>query len=84
MNPTWNFVIISLSDAALNELLGDEDSDQPLGLVQFMIKREIEGEDIFVTKVQLQQVSRDEKLAIASILSDWQQMPVQEGDIVFK
>lgn len=68
----------------MNELLGDEDSDQPLGLVQFMIKREIEGEDIFVTKVQLQQVSRDEKLAIASILSDWQQMPVQEGDIVFK
>jgi hypothetical protein len=84
VNATWNFVIIALSDAALNELLGDEDSDQPLGLVEFMVKREIEGEDTFVTKVQLQKVRRDEKLAIASILSDWQQMDVEEGDIVFK
>ncbi len=84
VNDTWKFVIIALSDAALNELLGVDKSDRPLGLVEFMVRREIAGKDTFVTKVQLQQVRREKKLAIASILTDWQQMDVKKGDIVFK
>lgn len=83
VNDTWNFVILALSDTALTEILG-ENLDQAPGAVEFMIKRDIDGQETFVTKVRLQQVRRDEKLAIASILGDWQQMNVEEGDIVFK
>ncbi len=83
VNETWNFVIISLTDAALREILGDDLQGQP-GAVEFMIKRN-EGEDeLFITKVKLQQVSRENKLAIAAIMSDWQQTGVEQGDIVFK
>jgi chromosome segregation ATPase len=83
VDDTWNFVILALNDATLVELLG-ENLDQAPGAVEYMIKRDIAGEETFVTKVKLQQVRRDKKLAIASIMSDWQQMGVQEGDVVFR
>ncbi|MBT3296806.1 MAG: hypothetical protein HN919_21350 [Verrucomicrobia bacterium] len=83
VNPTWNFVILALNGPALKELLG-ENMDQAPPAVEYMIQREVEGEKVFVTKVRVQQVSRDKKLAIAHILSEWQQSDLQEGDIVFK
>ncbi len=83
VNDTWNFVILALSDDTLVELLG-ENMDQAPGAVEYMIKRKDGEQDTFVTKVQLQQVRRDKKLAIASIMTDWQQMGVKEGDIVFR
>jgi hypothetical protein len=82
VNATWNFVILSLNEPALKELLG-EDMDQAPPAVEYMIQREVEGEKVFVTKVKVQQVQRDKKLAIAQIMSDWSQSDVQEGDIVF-
>lgn len=83
VNETWNFVILALSDETMTEILG-ENRDQAPAAFEFMIKREIDGEDTFVTKVRVQQVRRDDSLAIASILGDWQQMDVREGDIVFR
>jgi len=83
VNDTWNFVILALNDATLVELLG-ENMDQAPGAVEYMIKRKDGEQDTFVTKVQLQQVRRDKKLAIASIMSDWQQSSVKEGDVVFR
>ncbi len=83
VNDTWNFVILALSDATLTELFG-ENMDQTPGAVEYMIKRDIGGDETFVTKVKLQQIRRDKKLAIASIMTDWQQMGVREGDVVFR
>jgi myosin heavy subunit len=83
VNTTWNFAVLSLNEASMRELLG-ENMDQTPGPVEFMIKRSIRGEDTFVTKVRLQQINREKKLAIASIMTDWQQMDVKEGDTVFK
>ena len=37
----------------------------------------------FVTRVRLRQVSKENHLYIAEIRVDWQQSPVEEGDIVF-
>lgn len=82
VNPTWNFVILALNKSAMQELLGD-DTDAPPPAVEYMIQRKVDGKDTFVTKVRVQQVSRDKKLAIAHIMSDWQQSDLQEGDIVF-
>jgi hypothetical protein len=83
VNPTWNFVILGLNDLALKELLGENMDGEPAE-VEYMIQRTIDGKDTFVTKVKVQQVSRDKKLAIAQIMSDWSQSDVQEGDVVFK
>ncbi len=83
VNETWNFVILALTDATLTELLG-ENMDKEPGAVEYMIKRKIGDQETFVTKIQLQQVRRDKKLAIASIMTDWQQSGVQEGDVVFR
>jgi len=84
INPTWNFVVLSLSEAALVEF-SPRDPDAPQPAVELMVRRRnINGKDTFVTKIRIQKIRQDKKLAIASILTDWQQMDVQEGDIVFK
>ena len=41
------------------------------------------GEETFVTKVRLIQVNKAEKRGICDILPDWQQLPVEQGDVVF-
>ena len=77
----WNFVVVELTDAFLGELLSDEDGGIPQ--LDLMIKRMAGGEETFVTKVRLIQVNKAEKRGICDILPDWQQLPVEQGDVVF-
>jgi predicted nucleic acid-binding Zn-ribbon protein len=81
VNANWNFCIIDLSDEFLKELLGEK-LDGPAPAIDLMLKRPGQPET-FVTKVRLVQVRKNEKLAIVDILRDWQQTPVNEGDVVF-
>lgn len=81
VNDQWNFVILDLSDEFLKELLGD-DLSKPMAKVELSIKRP-GAQDKFITKVRLTQVRKEKGFAIADILSDWQQGPVQEGDVVY-
>ena len=82
VNSEWKFVVIELTDAFLREILGD-DLSGPVPGIELMLKRPgPEGE--FVTKVKLLSVKKDEKLAIADVLTDWQQVPVEAGDVLFR
>lgn len=81
VNPKWNFIVLDLSDDFLREILGD-DLSGPVPPIELQIKRGSKPEK-FVTKVRLIEVRRQQKLGIADILDSWQQLPVEEGDLVF-
>ncbi len=81
VNPEWNFAVLELDAACLKQLLGsDLSGDMPMA--ELMVRR-TGSNGAFVAKVRLNKMNREEKLVIADILTDWQQMPVAEGDIVF-
>lgn len=80
VNRDWNFVVMKVSDEFLGELLGP-DRANALPTLDVMLKRKDSGQ--FVTKVRLVQVRTDELLIIGDILTNWEQAPVQVGDVVF-
>lgn len=92
VNREWNYAVIEISDEFIkevdyiNEILsrGLPQGVMPgtIPAVELLIKRG-ENYETFVTKVRLIQMKKDQKLGVADILQDWQQLPVQEGDIVF-
>jgi prefoldin subunit 5 len=81
INSEYRFAIIEVSDQFMKEVLGD-DLNQVLPVIHLLVRRSGENGK-FVTKVRLVQIKASQKLAIADILGDWQQHPVQVGDIVF-
>jgi hypothetical protein len=81
VNSDWNFVIIELSDHFLSELAAGEEPVNVSG-VELMLKR-ADGEQQFVTKVRLISARLDEGLAVADVMREWQQLPVEVGDVVF-
>ena len=81
VNKKMNFIVVNLTDAFMKEILGPEMTG-PLPTVQLMVKRP-DASGAFVTKIKLINIKRDQKLAIANVLLDWQQQEVREGDIVF-
>ena len=80
VNSKWNFVVLSLTDDFMHELLGPELSGQLAG-AELMVKRSGKPEK-FITKVKLVSISKEKKLAVADILPSWSQGEVQEGDAV--
>lgn len=82
VNSEWNFVVLDLTDAFMRELLGDDLSGS-VPVIDLIIRRP--GDDMpgeFVTKVRLLNIKRGQKLAVADILLDWKQLPVQPGDVL--
>ena len=83
-NDELKFAIIQLSDAAMDELLGD---DRKNALQQFEMnvrrtgRQSAAGE--FVTRIKLRQAVQGKNFIVADILNDWQQTPVEKGDVVF-
>jgi len=82
VDPEWNFVIVELAEKFLQELLG-EDLSRQFAPVELMIKRSGD-EQAFVTKVRLVQLNTAQRLGVADILAEWQQLPVRQGDVLFK
>ncbi len=82
VNPKWNFAVAELSDGFIKELLGDDFSREFRPVTLFIKRPGVNG--AFVSKVKLLQLKKDQKLCIADILTNWQQLPVQEGDILFR
>ncbi|OGV81147.1 MAG: hypothetical protein A2340_07010 [Lentisphaerae bacterium RIFOXYB12_FULL_60_10] len=80
VNEAWKFVVVEFSDEFMQELLGD-DLSGPVPRMEFIVIRPGEPEK-FVTKLSLLQIKKDQKLGIADILINWQQLPVQPGDII--
>jgi len=83
-NDELKFVIINFSDDAMVEMLGEERQN---ALPQFEMnirrpgRQSASGE--FVTRIKLRQAVRGKNLVVADILNDWQQVPVEKGDVVF-
>jgi FtsZ-binding cell division protein ZapB len=73
------FVVMDLSPEFIEELLSVI-KDGRLPLIELLVKR---GEDVFITKVRIRQLKQDQHLAIGDILSDWQQQPIEVGDLIF-
>lgn len=78
------FVVIELSDAFMIEMLGPG-RDGPLPQIEMMVRRpgmkSAAGE--FVSRIRLKQVIRDQNLIVADTLIDWEQVPLEKGDVVF-
>ncbi len=83
-NDDLKFVIINFSDDTMSEMLGAERQNQ-LPQIEMNIRRpgrqSAAGE--FVTRIKLRQAVRGKNLVVADILNDWQQAPVEKGDVVF-
>jgi len=83
-NDELKFTIIELSDDAIAELLGPE-RENALPQLEMNVRRtgrqSAAGE--FVTRIKLRQAVRGKNFVVADILNDWQQAPVEKGDVVF-
>lgn len=81
VNPEWEFVIVEMSDAFITEVLGEDGVSGAVRGVELWVNRAGET-DTFVTKLSVTHINKEKKLAIASILPSWQQLPVKVGDEV--
>lgn len=83
-NDDLKFVIIDFSNDAILEMLGPE-RQNAMPQLEMNVRRtgrqSAAGE--FVTRIKLRQIVRGKNLVVADILSDWQQVPVEKGDVVF-
>ena len=88
INAEWKFVVIELNAdfmAEINELkahLAKKDVVGSVPAIELMIRRP-GRKGKFVTKARLIQLRSGQNLGVADVLPDWQQLPVQPGDVVF-
>ncbi len=80
----WKFVVIEFSDEFMDEMLGP-DRSRAMPPIEVMVRRPgMEGPaGDFVTRLRLRQVIREQNLVIADILMEWQQVPMELGDVVY-
>jgi hypothetical protein len=83
-NEQWKFAVVEFSDEFMAQLTGSG-RDQPMPPLEVMVKRPgfkgAAGE--FITRLKLRQVIQEQNLVVADILTDWQQVPLENGDAVF-
>jgi len=83
-NDELKFVIVDFAPETMTEMLGAERQNQ-LPQLEMNIRRpgrqSAAGE--FVTRIRLRQAVQGKNLVVADILNDWQQVPVEKGDVVF-
>jgi myosin heavy subunit len=72
------FIVMAIDDKFISELL-DVTTDGLLPLVDLIVKRD----NKFVSKVRIKQLNKKDKLVICDILVDWQQGPIEVGDVIF-
>lgn len=80
VDPEWGFVVLNVSDAFIREYqeawLRAHEEPSP----ELLVYRRSGEEREFVTKVRVARVHVDEGIAVAGVLRDWQQTPIQAGD----
>lgn len=77
----WKFCVLSFNEDFLKELLGPELTYNVPSIHLLIRKPGEKGK--FATKVRLMQLDINKKLGVANIMTDWQQRPVEPGDIVY-
>ncbi len=78
---TYNFCIITLTDEAYVELVGEE-GERELPEVEYFV-RHPGNEDTVIGKIRLKTLTKDVKSVVCEILSDWKQGEVNVGDEIF-
>ena len=83
-NDDLKFVIIDFSNDAMTEMLGAE-RQNAMPQLEMNVRRigRQSAAGAFVTRIKLRQAVRGKNLVVADILTDWQQAPVEKGDVVF-
>ena len=83
-NDEYKFAIIEFSPDAMMEILGAE-REKPLPQVDMGVRRlgRSSAANDFVTKIKLRHPVKGKNLVVADILTDWQQTPVEKGDVVY-
>ena len=83
-NEQWKFAVIEFSDEFMNQLTGPN-RDPPMPPLEVIVKRPgFQGAAReFITRLKLRQVFQKQNLVVADILIDWQQVPLENGDVVF-
>lgn len=84
VNSDWSYVVLQFDDAALAEIETmrkalEENLTPGTPAVEFFLKRG----DAYVAKIKLVQIKRDQKLAVADVLPNWQQAEIKPGDRIF-
>lgn len=82
VNAEWNFVVVNLTEDFLRQYQALKDDGWENPDPALTVFRDTEEETIFITKVRIDYVYPDKRLGVATILSDWQQGSVNEGDRV--
>ena len=83
----WNFVVFKVTPKLVEEI--DHIMDKLIDVesipnLQFIVRRNREdGPGDFVTKIRFKQLRKDEDLCIADIMTNWRQIPVKKGDVVW-
>jgi chromosome segregation ATPase len=77
----WKFCVLSLSQKFFEEMLGPDMSFN-VPIIHLLVRKP-GGKGMFAAKVRLIQVDVKKRLAVANIMSDWEQIPVEPGDIVY-
>jgi predicted nucleic acid-binding Zn-ribbon protein len=77
----WKFCVLSLSEQFLKEMLGEQ-YQLSVPKIHLMIRKPGD-KGPFATKIRLMQVDVNKRLGVANIMTDWQQLPVEPGDIVY-
>lgn len=83
-NNEFKFAVLELTPAAMKELKGD-DLSRPLPLLELAIKRpDYQGPaGELIGRVRLRQEVPDKNYVICDILTNWEQAPLEIGDIAF-
>jgi predicted nucleic acid-binding Zn-ribbon protein len=81
INSEYRFALVEISDEFMKEILG-ENLNQVIPFINLQVKRPGDKGE-FVTKVHLVQIKASQKIAVVDILGDWQQRPLEIGDVVF-
>lgn len=77
---TYNFCVIKVTEATVNELLG-ENRDRELPPIDLLVRRP--GDDAILGKIRVRAITAEDSALICDILSDWKQGDLRKGDEVF-
>jgi len=83
-NDEYKYAILELSSETMDAMLG-ETREKQLPQLEMNIRREgrESASGDFVTKIRLRNYVKDKNFVVADILTDWQQSPVEKGDVVW-
>ena len=82
----WKFVILNLTDGFIDELTRESRVGLDLNTldIQFDLMRPQAKGGEYVTRIRLREAKVAEGIGIADILVEWQQKPVEKGDLAIR